>query len=369
MNTVVEKAANHEVIVLIENMFRKKVQRDTKIHNAYLLVHSEKLGIHMKLSDGTTDGQPTHPDQPYYIASVSKLFTGVLIAMLIEKGLCSYDDPISLYIDQDVLHNLHVYKGINYANEIKIKHLLNHTSGLQDFLEDKPKHTKSFPQMVLDEPDRALTPLETIQWAKEHLHPFFPPGNGFHYSDIGYHLLGLIVERVTNKPYYEVLHSYILEPLEMKRSYFGHYSSPMEKSEHPVANLYLYNSDITQYKSLHVNYAGGGIVSSTEDLLKFMKALVHQKLIKEATLNKMKQDWGKFVPGIHYGYGVMDIVGIPILMPKKFSAWGNAGSTGSFLFYHPRTDAYLIGTMNQFGYGPTGIRFMMQVIDKLIKSI
>lgn len=367
MTTTLVKDVSAEAQQAIESFFRKKVQKDPKIHNAYFMVHSEKLGLHIKLSEGSTEVGPTHPDQPYHIASVSKLFAGVLIAMLVEKGLCSYEDPISLYLDQDILHNLHVHKGTDYTKDIQIKHLLNHTSGLHDFLEDKPKQTKSIPQIILDEPDHALTPLETINWAKENLPTHFPPGKGFHYSDTGYHLVGFIVEKITNKAYHEVIHEYIFEPLEMKQTYFGHYSQPAEKSEHPLSSLFFFNNDITQYKSLHINYSGGAIVSTTEDLLKFMKALVNHQLLKEETIQTMKQDWGRFVPGINYGYGVMDIVGMPVLMPKKFSAWGNAGSTGSVMFYHPGTDSYLIGTMNQFGYGPKGIRFMLQVIDKLIK--
>ncbi|MCM3763767.1 hypothetical protein [Neobacillus niacini] len=65
----------------------------------------------------------------------------------------------------------------------------------------------------------------------------------------------------------------------------------------------------------------------------------------------------------------MNIKTVPVLMPAKFNSWGNAGSTGAFLFYHPATDAYLIGTLNQFGYGQKGIRFMLQLTDKLLKGI
>lgn len=368
MNSAVVTEVNNELKVSLENVFRKKMQKDPKIHNSYLLVHSDKLDLHLKLSEGTTDGQPTHPDQPFYIASITKLFTGVLFGMFVEKGLCSYEDPISKYVDQDLLHNLHIYKGIDYTNDIKIKHLLNHTSGLHCFLEDKPKHTKSIAQLMLDEPNRVMTPVEMVKWAKEHLTTHFPPGKGFHYTDTGYHLLGFIIEKIMNKPYHEVLHTYIFEPVGMKQSYFGYYSQPAEKSEHPVANLYFFNTNITQYNSLNAIYAGGGIVSTTEDLLKFMKALVNHQLINAETIANMKKDFGKFVTGIDYGLGLMDIKGVPLLMPKKFSAWGNMGSPGSFMFYHPGTDAYIIGTMNHFGKGPTGLRFTLQLIDKLLKA-
>jgi len=62
----------------------------------------------------------------------------VLIGILVEKAKISYEDHVYSYIDHDLLHNLHVYKGKEYTNDIKIKHLLNHTSGLNCFIEDKP---------------------------------------------------------------------------------------------------------------------------------------------------------------------------------------------------------------------------------------
>jgi D-alanyl-D-alanine carboxypeptidase len=73
--------------------------------------------------------------------------------------------------------------------------------------------------------------------------------------------------------------------------------------------------------------------------------------------------------GIDYGYGMMKIRTVPVVMPAKFNCWGNAGSTGSFMFYHPALDAYLIGSLNQFRYHSKGIRFMLRVIDRLVKNV
>ena len=185
-----------EAKALIKNLFRKKVQKDRKIHNAYLLIHSEKLGIDMNMAEGSTGSMPANPQQPYFIASIGKLFTSVLIGILVEKGKISYEDTITQYFDDDLLSNLHVYKGNDYTKNIKIKHLLNHTSGLHDYFQDKPEQGKPMIDILLDEPSRFWTPQEVIQWSKEHLKSHFPPGKGFHYSDTGYHMLGLIIEKI-----------------------------------------------------------------------------------------------------------------------------------------------------------------------------
>jgi D-alanyl-D-alanine carboxypeptidase len=355
-----------QVQVIIEDFFRKKVRSDSKLKNANLLVHSEKLGLTLNLAEGMTGNTPANENQPYYIASVSKLFAAVLTGILVEKEKLSFEDPISSYIEPDLLSNLHVYKGIDYTPEIKIKHLLNHTSGLHDFMEDKPKRGKAMRELMFDEPDRSWTPREIILWSTEHLSAHFPPGKKFHYSDTGYHLLGLIIEKVIGVPYHEALRRYIFEPCGMVHSSFAHYSEPSMKNEYPLAKLYGRNIDISQHKSLTILFAGGGIISTTTDQLKFMKALVNGTILKKETFEQMK-DWAKFFMGIDYGYGLMNVKTIPILMPEKYNAWGNAGSTGTFMFYHPSTETYIIGGLNEVTYGPKGVRFMLKIIDKVTK--
>jgi len=357
-----------EAKALIENLFRKKVQKDCKIHNAYLLVHSEKLGIHMNMAEGSTGSMPANPQQPYFIASIGKLFTSVLIGILVEKGKISYQDTITQYFNDDLLSNLHVYKGNDYTNHIKIKHLLNHTSGLHDYFQDKPEQGKPMIDILLDEPSRFWTPQEVIQWSRDNLKSHFPPGKGFHYSDTGYHILGLIIEKITTKPFHEALKHYIFQPLGMNHSYLLHYSEPMVKSQYPVADFYTGNINVTQYRSLGIDYAGGGIVATAEDLLKFMRALVKHEILREDTFEKMK-DWAKFSIGIDYGYGLMNFKTIPLLMPEKYNVWGNAGSIGAFMFYHPAMDIYLIGNLNHFRYHSKGIRLMFKTIDILSKYV
>lgn len=349
----------------IEQLFIKKVEKDPKVHNAYLRVHSEKYGLDFHMATGE---ESIHSDQPFYIASISKLFTSVLFGQLVEQGYCSYEDNISKYLDEDILTNLHVYKEKDYTNEIKIKHLLNNTSGLHDFFEEKPDKGKTIVEMLLDEPNRIWTPQEIIHWAKENMKPHFPPGEGFHYSDTGYHLLGLILEKITGLPVHEVLSKNIFEPLGMKHSHFSR-MKPLEDSPYEIAKMYFGNTEVSNYDSMKsMIFAGGGIVSTTGDLLKFMKALVQDQLLDKETMARMKSDCGKFFFGIDYGYGLMNIKTIPVLMPAKYNSWGNAGSTGSFMFYHPMTDSYIIGSLNQSGYGQKGIRFMLQIADKLVKA-
>jgi D-alanyl-D-alanine carboxypeptidase len=117
-----------------------------------------------------------------------------------------------------------------------------------------------------------------------------------------------------------------------------------------------------------LDYAGGGVVAPTEDLLKFMKALVSHQLVSERTLQTMTADRNRFTMGIQYGYGTWHLTPVPLLMPKRYASWGVAGATGAFMFYHPDMDAYFIGTFNDFSYKRKFLRFMGRTMDHLWKG-
>lgn len=301
------------------------------------------------------------------MTSVGKLFTAVLIGMLSEQDRLSFESRIVDLLDIDLLDQLHVFKNKDYTNQIQLKHLLNHTSGLPDYFEDRPVNGTRLFEQILSQPDRFFQPKEVVIWSKENLKSRFPPGQGYHYSDTGYHLLGLVIEAVTGLPFHVALSHSIFEPLDMKQAFLIGHSQPGKASPYPVAGVYLGTTNIIGYRSLSVDFSGGGITAPLEDLLKFMQSLVHGKLLSKQTLLLM-DDSVRFAPGIDYGYGMMKIQPVPLLMPAKYSCWGNAGSTGSFMFFHPGLDAYLIGSLNQFGYHRKGIQFMLRVIDTLLKE-
>lgn len=350
---------NENVLNTIKKSLIKQVQKDKNLKSAFLLVHSERNGIHLHITEGSMKLK-----QPAYMASVGKIFTSVLISMLYEQGEISFEDRMVKYLDQDLVKHLHVYKGIDYTNDIKIKHLLNQTSGLYDNF--RPLLNK-----VLDDPNFTISPQEAIIWAKTNQKPHFPPGKGFKYTDTNYHLLGLIIEKLTGIPFNEAMKRYIYRPLGMMNSSVLHFSNPLDKDTQNLADFYVNKTNITNHKGYAgIDYAGGGVVSTGEDLLRFMKALVSYQLVRKETLDKMMNDKAKYGVGIDYGYGIMRFKTIPLLMPKIFNVWGHAGATGAYLFYHPEMDTYLIGTFNDFSYERKGVKFMLiKVIIQLKKII
>ncbi len=164
----------------------------------------------------------------------------------------------------------------------------------------------------------------------------------------------------------------ILDPLKMDNSYINGYSEPKNKPHYPPAHIYLFNINFIENKRMaKIDYAGGGVVAPLSEYLVFMKALVNGQLVKEATLNQMIYDNVKMgfpAIGFDYGYSVWKPKAIALLMPKRYFCWGCVGVTGAFMFYHPQTESYVIGTFNDKSYTSKALRFMlMQVIKPLLK--
>ena len=214
---------------------------------------------------------------------------------------------------------------------------------------------------------------EALEWGKANRKPVNKPGQKHFYTDTNYYLLGLIIENITQKPFHESVHEMILEPLKMDNAYINGYSEPKNKPQYPPAHIYLSNTDFIENKRIaKIDYAGGGMVAPLSEFLVFMKALVNGHLVKEATLNQMIYDDVKMgfpALGFDYGYSVWKPRAIPVLMPEKYFCWGCVGVTGAFMFYHPQTEAYVIGTFNDQSYTSKALRFMLNKIIKPLLTV
>lgn len=349
----------------IENNFRSQVNNDKNAKNSYLLVHSGKLGVNLYLAEGKTEGIFPNPKQPNHLASVGKLFTSTLVGILHEKGKLDFTDKISNYLEEEIMDKLHVYKGKDYSNDIEVRHLLNQTSGLNDVFYELLKK-------ILENPETKITTREAVIWGKENLKPKSRPGERHFYGDTNYYLLGLIVESITNKRFHEAMHELIFQPLDMKHAYMFGFSKPLAQSEHPTAGLFINEKNLLKIQNLsELDYAGGSVVAPLDEYLKFMKALVNHEIIKKETLETMLNDYipmGFPFIGTDYGYGIWKYKTVPIIIPEKYNCWGCVGVTGAYMFYHPKTESYLIGTFNDIRYKRKAVQFMLfKVIKELLK--
>jgi D-alanyl-D-alanine carboxypeptidase len=176
--------------------------------------------------------------------------------------------------------------------------------------------------------------------------PLFIPGTGYSYSDTGYILLGLIIENISGMDLHDFFKLHIFKPLNMNNTYMHLRNEPILPTENMV-ELYVNNLEISTFKSLSLDWAGGGLVSTAQDLNRFQVALFNHGFLKAETLKKM-QKWKQESKGLYYGYGLRKVrtsERFPYL--TNLSLIGHTGSTSSFMFYCPELDIYLSGTFNQ----------------------
>jgi len=138
-----------------------------------------------------------NPDTASCLASLSKPFTALAIMMLAEKHQLNYEDRITKYFPE-----LPVQLG-----EATIRQLLNHTSGIPDYSSD------------LDVDHPGITTIEVLNTLRTVNKPIFPPGQKYAYSNTGYVLLGLMVEKISGKPLPAYLQDRIFAPLGMKTTF------------------------------------------------------------------------------------------------------------------------------------------------------
>ena len=209
---------------------------------------------------------PVTTNAVFRIASVSKSFVATAVMMLVEEGKISLDDPVSKYLDGTP----------GEWKPITIRHLLAHTSGIPDFLNENIwVHTwlYGFDQGVL----KAV--------ARRPLH--FAPGADWRYSNSNYHLLGMIIRKVTGEAYGDFLRERIFEPLGMTQTFV----SPIKGNVLGLAVGYKWQDNHLQpgdnVAAPIKAYAGGGIVSTISDMAKWDGALYTEKLLKQSRLEQM----------------------------------------------------------------------------------
>ena len=246
------------------------------------LVHTQSYGmanveLRVPVSDSTV----------FEIGSISKQFVTAAIMLLVQDGRVGLDDGIHEYLSDLPSEWLGV----------TIRQLLTHTSGIPDYEEIQTYEAYRF----------RFTPEEIIRVA--HSRPMdFEPGMGWYYSNTGYFLLSLIVERVEGRPLGSVLRSRIFEPLGMTQTRLA---DPEDIIPHRASGYWvdrmgveLMNRDATQPSS---TLGAGGILSSVHDMVKWDAALYGDQLLSEASKTAM---WTSTIlpngedTGYAFGWGV-----------------------------------------------------------------
>jgi len=204
-------------------------------------------------------GVKNDPSMSYRIGSISKQFTAVAVLQLAQEGKLSLDDPITKYLPE---YN-------TYGETITVEHLLSHTSGIPSYTENK-----DFAEVMFQ--DQTKGQLVSF-FEKDSL--LFKPGTDWSYSNSGYVLAGLIVEKVSGLDLSEYYQQYIFDPLKMNSTYVGTYDKVQPNTAYGYAPAANDEYRPAQYLSWSWPYAAGAIISSVDDMLKWDNALNTEKIL------------------------------------------------------------------------------------------
>ncbi len=227
------------------------------------------------VSTGFADLESRTPMQPstrILAASIGKTFVSATVLALAHEGRLGLDDDISIWLgDEDWFHRL------PNSESITVRDLLSHTAGIANHVDD-PVFAADF-QQRWTETENSFTPVALIEYALDKP-PLFEPGEGWAYSDTGYVLLGLIIEKATGRSYYDEVEQRFLVPLDLTLT------SPSDRRELPdLATGYM--SPENQFglpertKGTNglmlwnpaIEWTGGGLVSNSRDLARWAKVL------------------------------------------------------------------------------------------------
>lgn len=341
---------NDKITKVIDNIFKKTADLK-QVHECALYIENMNVDFSYRNSYGDRE-----IDDPFVIASITKLFTTTCILAMKDENLLSLDEKVSYYFSDETMKGLHIYNGVDYSWDLTIANLLFQNSGLPDYYDEGKSSVKRF---ILSE-DFYFDIEKKIESVKK-LKPHFAPGtlNKAYYSDVNFDMLGEIIEIVLDMSLEEAYKKYIFKPLGLTNTY-------LPKNEDSfVPSMYYKDKIITRPKFISSSKASGGAISTTNDLMIFIKSFFNGKLFNKENFkelmkyNKLQSSMGP----INYGGGFMQIPleGIYTLFQGKGELIGHSGSTGSFAFYFPLKDMFITGNINQVADQALPIRFIMKL--------
>jgi len=291
-------------------------------------------------------GAPMRTDDHMRIGSITKTLTATIVLELVDQGKVGLDDPVSNYL-----------RGVPNGANISVRELLNMTSGLQNFTE-----SLKFNAALDANPERVWAANELLPYAFNpalavQTHPYFPPNQGFHYSNTNYLLLGEIAEKVTHTPLNVLFKRRIFNPLGMTHSELPKRSDASIPNPHPHGYNFGTNvdgakayfaalagdkanaevkaapgtvpHDATRWSTSYT-WADGSAISTAGDLLIWAKALGTGRLLSAW----VQQQRVAFSPAGNYGLGIEHapfggLIGHNGAIPGFQSFMGYAPKTGS----------------------------------------
>jgi CubicO group peptidase (beta-lactamase class C family) len=269
---------------------------------------------------------PNSRTTKFRVGSLTKQFTAACILLLEERGKLKVDDPIRQYYPDAPAP----------WDKITLADLLHHTSGIHSYTNDPEFDV--FTKLP-------ATPEDLVKRVRDK--PLgFEPGSRMNYSNTGYILLGMVIEKTSGMKYADFLKSNILDPLGMKDS--GHDANAMLLPQRAAGYSRGASGTINaQYIDMTVPYSAGSLYSTVDDLLRWQRGLFGGKVLTNASLTKMITPAQK-----DYAYGVA------VVKKPGGTVIRHGGGVPGFnaeLAYFPESGYVIVALSNLNGPGTTGM--------------
>ncbi len=297
------------------------------VNKAGTAIYTGTLGM-AKLEHGLA---PTI-DTPYAIGSITKSFTALSILKLVTEGKVELEAPVSTYLPD--------YDGP--AAFIAVRHLLDHTSGIPNytsFPEYRPRFTRehfSRDEMVETFASRPLN---------------FEPGERFDYSNSGYYLLGLIIERVSGQDYYDYLAANVFDPLGMARTSSGDNADlvPNRAGGYEVGEAGFVNH---AFWSHVVPFSAGSLLSTAQDLVRYRRGVSNSSVYTR----EVRELVGRTYPvadGTQNIYTIGGLIASTFHGHDKIAHAGDIWGFTSNHAYYPASDTTIVVLANRQAQAPS----------------
>jgi len=271
---------------------------------------------------------------PFHAASVGKLATAALVMQEVEAGRLALTSAVDTLLPEAEVRGLFAAPGTT------LEQLLAHTSGTPDYFEGRVSTGPKFIDLVTREPDRRWEPADLLGFSRDRQKPVAEPGRKFAYSDTGFVLLGRILEEHTGRSFTALLHERVFAPAGMGDSVLW----LREPGPAEIAPAWLDRTEISRFASITCDWAGGGIVTTLDDLAALVTALSDDTLLRTDTWASMTRARNRFRPGIRYGLGAMELrfEGFMPLLRGLPRPVGHIGVLGVHAFVDPANGATVI---------------------------
>jgi D-alanyl-D-alanine carboxypeptidase len=301
------------------------------------------------------DGTPMKIDDILQIGSNTKSMTVVVLMQLVEEGILTLDDPLSKWLPEQAAL-------FENGDQMTLRQLAQHTAGLWDYGDNIIGSGVSDPALL----EASYTPDELIQYAAENGTPYFAPGapGKWHYSNTGYILLGMILEKATGQPLSELFQTRIFDPLGMDSAVL---IEGVPQDGEITTHGYYWSEDTgervdTTNWNASQGWAAGAVAMTATDLATYAHQLAMGGLFqKPETLAEMLtfDPSARFSVGAPYGLGLLDVAG-------DGTAWGHGGQTLGFQslwFTDPAAGIVVVGLSNSASYSANNLLNVRHILQ------